>query len=608
MAWPTRSGSSGGAVLPIETAGVTGRQAGHVTAGQPDSQGPGRRTFLVLAGGLTLGAGAGTVIALEATGRHGPRGPANPDGTAGTVGTPGSGGTTSPPGPARTPVASTTPARPADWAAMRGQLSTGRLLQPDSAGYYQARLQFDPRFDDARPSGIAYCATPADVSACLAFARRFGVPIAARSGGHSYGGWSTTSGLVIDVSLMSRVTVDAATGTARVGAGTRLIDLYNELAAHGRAVPGGSCPTVGVAGLALGGGVGVVGRLYGLTCDNVVAVQIVTADGVVRECGQASDPDLFWACRGGGGGSFGVVTEFTLRTHPAPDLVLFFLRWPWSQAGQVVSAWQSWAPSAPDELWSNLHLSGAPGGAEPQISVGGTYAGGIAQAQPLLERLYAAVGSGPSSTFVQSEPYLSVMLVEAGCAGLSVAQCHLPWQNPAGEFERVPELAKSDFYTAKLPPAGIRTLLAQVQRMQLVSGATGAAGGVAFDACGGAINRVSPDATAFVHRDALFLAQYTTTWTAQRSGGTPEPGGPGGAAGARSAAVRRQRAWLQSFHAAMRPYASGEAYQNYADPDLADWQRAYYGANYPRLQRIKAAVDPADLFHFPQSIGLPGSG
>jgi FAD/FMN-containing dehydrogenase len=565
-----------------------------------------------MAGGLTLGAGAGTLIALAATSRRGSGGPSSPASTPSTGGVPGSGGGTT--GAARTPAAThTVSAQPADWTVLRGQLSTGRLVRPESPGYYPARLQFDPRFDDARPSGIAYCAIPADVSACLAFARRFGVPIAVRSGGHSYGGWSTTSGLVIDVGPMSRVSVDAASGTARVGAGTLLIDLYDKLAAHGRAVPGGSCPTVGVAGLALGGGVGVVGRLYGLTCDNVLAVQIVTADGVVRECSETSNPDLFWACRGGGGGSFGVVTEFTLRTHPAPDLVLFFLQWPWSQAGSVVSAWQAWAPAAPDELWSNLHLSAAPGGAEPQVSVGGTYAGGIGEAQGLLDRLYAAVGSAPSSTFMQSEPYLTVMLVEAGCATLSVAQCHLPWQNPAGALGRVPELATSDFYTARLPPAGIGALLGHVEQMGLVSGAPGAAGGVAFDAFGGAINGVSPAATAFVHRDALFLAQYTTTWTAQSPGGQLSEGraghgGPGDAAGAMSADVRRQRAWLASFRAVMRPYASGQAYQNYADPDLADWQRAYYGANYPRLQRIKAAVDPADLFHFPQSIELPGKG
>jgi FAD/FMN-containing dehydrogenase len=484
----------------------------------------------------------------------------------------------------------------ANWAALGRELSSGRLVRPGSTRYAKARLQFDPRFDDARPTAIAYCAVPADVSACLAFARRFGVPFAVRSGGHSYGGWSTTSGLVIDVSQMNRVTVDAAAATATVGSGTRLIDMYDALAARGVAVPGGSCPTVGVAGLALGGGVGVTGRLFGLTCDNIQAVQIVTADGVVRECGPASEPDLFWACRGGGGGSFGVVTALTLRTRPVPGLVLFFLRWPWSQAAAVLSAWQSWAPFAPDELWSNLHLSAAPGGGEPLISVGGTYAGSSAQAQSQLDRLYAAVGSPPQSVFAQAEPYLSVMLVEAGCADLSVPQCHLPWQNPAGVLGRQPELAKSDFYRAKLPPRGISTLLGQVEGMSQVAGAAGATGGVALDAFGGAINRVATADTAFAHRDSLFLAQYSTTWYA-----VPGAGG----AGVRTAPVRRQHAWLRSFWAAMRPYASGEAYQNYADPDLTNWQRAYYGANYPRLQQVKAAVDPANVFRFPQSVELP---
>jgi len=119
-------------------------------------------------------------------------------------------------------------------------------------------------------------------------------------------------------------------------------------------------------------------------------------------------------------------------------------------------------------------------------------------------------------------------------------------------------------------------------------------GAVAFDAFGGAINRVSPAATAFVHRDTLFLAQYSTGWSSDVPG-----------AEASSAPVQAQLAWLRSLHAAMQPYASGQAYQNYADPDLADWQRAYYGANYPRLQAVKAAVDPGDMFRFPQSIELP---
>jgi FAD/FMN-containing dehydrogenase len=552
--------------------------------GRSGPAGPDRRRFLVLTGLALVGAaGVGAAIGdvLAGSGRHPVSQP--------TVG----------PSPivSHRPSAPPRPPGPDDWAALRRQLSSGRLIRPGTAGYDSARLLFDPKFDaSSRPAAIAYCAVPADVSACLAFARDHGVPLAARSGGHSYAGWSTTSGLIIDVSMMSQVNVDTDGQTATVGAGVLLIDLYNELAAHGLAVPGGSCPTVGIAGLALGGGVGVVGRLYGLTCDNIAGVQIVTADGVVRDCDADTEPDLFWACRGGGGGNFGVVTRFTFRTHPAPDLMLFYLQWPWSAAARVLSAWQSWAPQAPDELWSNLHLSAAPGGSEPQISVGGTYAGGTGPAQQLLDQLYSAAGSGPDSVFVQSEPYLTAMLVEAGCADLSVAQCHQPSQNPAGTLGRPPEYAKSDFYTRPLPPAGIATLLDQVSSMGQVAGAAGASGGVAFDAFGGAINRVEPGATAFVHRDTLFLAQYTTSWT-------PAPGAVAG--GADTAGVVAQRAWLAGFHHAMRPYASGQAYQNYIDPDLADWQRAYYGANYPRLQRIKAAVDPADLFRFPQSIELP---
>ncbi len=541
-----------------------------------------RRGFLKLSG-LGAGAAAGVVGGGALVDGCGPR--------AGGAG----GSVPLPPLPSASAPATVQPPSASDWTALRGRLSSGKLFRPGDAGYDGAKLLFDPKFDGSRPAGVAYCGTPGDVSACLAFVRQFGVPVAVRSGGHSYGGWSTGAGLVIDVSRMSQVSVDVAAGTARVGAGTMLVDLYSQLAEHGLAVPGGSCPTVGIAGLALGGGVGVVGRLFGLTCDNVVAVQLVTADGVVRECAADHEADLFWACRGGGGGSFGVVTAFTLRAHPAPDLVLFFLRWPWSAAADVIAAWQSWAPGAPDELWSNLHLSAVPGGAEPEISVGGTFAGDTGQAQALLDQLYSAAGAQPDSVFVQSEEYLTAMLVEAGCASLSVAQCHLPSQDPAGTLGRPPEYAKSDFYTRQLSAAGITTLLDHVELMGQVAGAPGASGAVAFDALGGAINRIRPEATAFVHRDAFLLAQYSTSWT-------PQSDSDGGAG---TAAVGRQRAWLASLHAAMRPHASGQAYQNYADPDLADWQRAYYGANYPRLQRVKAAVDPADVFRFPQSVELP---
>jgi FAD/FMN-containing dehydrogenase len=524
---------------------------------------PGRRAFLRFA------AAAGGAALLSSCSRTSAASSAHPAGSGPTHSGIG-GGASGPPSPA-------------DWAALARDLS-GSLVRPGEAGYATAKELFDPRFDSLRPAGIAYCRNPHDVTTCLAFVRRYGVPVAARCGGHSYAGWSSTSGLIVDVTQMAGVTVSG--GTATVGAGTRLIDFYNGLSAQGRAVPGGSCPTVGIAGLALGGGIGVVARAYGLTTDNVQSLQMVTADGQVRTCDSSSNPDLYWACRGGGGGNFGVVTSFTFTTYPAGQIVLFFLSWPWSQAAQVISAWQSWAPHAPDELWSNLHLAAAPGGSTPSLQVGGTYIGSVSAAHAQLETLYAGVASGPSSSFLESTSWLHAMLVEAGCASLTVNECHLPTQNPQGQLARASEYAKSDFFTKPLTSHAIGTLLSGVESLQQVSGAPGGSGGIAFDALGGAVNRVAAGATAFVHRDALFGAQYTTGWPA----------------GSASAGVDRQQAWLRAFWQSMRPYASGQAYQNYVDPDLTNWRQAYYGANYARLAGIKAAYDPDRLFTFPQAI------
>ena len=472
---------------------------------------------------------------------------------------------------------------PADWNALAHELS-GPLVRPGEADYTVARRLFDPRFDAISPAGIAYCQINRDVVACLAFVRKFKLPVAARCGGHSYAGYSTTTGLVIDVSRIGGISVSG--NTATVAAGTRLIDLYHALNARGRAIPGGSCPTVGISGLTLGGGIGVVGRAFGLTCDRLEAVEIVTANGAVLNCDANNHSDLFWACRGGGGGNFGVVTQFTFSTVPAPSPVLFFLGWPWSQAAKVIAGWQSWAPHTPDAMWSNMHLAAAPGGRTPTIQVGGCYVGSIGGAASLLNQLYAKVGSHPSSYFLNQFSYLNAMLLEAGCASIGYNACHLPWLFPGGRLTRQPQFAKSDFFTRPLSGAGINTLLHQIENLQHVAGAAGGVGGIAFDALGGAINRVAPAATAFVHRDALFDAQYTTDWTY----------------GAAPAGVNNQHAWLRAFWSAMRPYASGQAYQNYIDPDLTNWQQAYYGANYPQLQKVKKTYDPTRVFNFPQAI------
>jgi hypothetical protein len=468
----------------------------------------------------------------------------------------------------------------ADWTELSHSLQ-GALVQPGSSRYPIALQLYNTRFDGVHPAAIAYCASVADVQTCLSFVRRFGVPVAMRAGGHSYAGYSTTTGLVLDVTSMNRVMVDASAGTALIGAGARLIDVYAALAQQGLALPAGSCPTVGITGLTLGGGVGVLGRKFGLTCDNLLAANIVLADGRVLNCDAGHYADLFWALCGGGGGNFGVVTSLLFQVHPVTTLSLFTLNWPWTVAANVVDAWQNWAPQAPNELWSNCLLLTSTS-TEPVVRANGVYVGAVASLEWLLQQLTGQVGSAPSSSYVSGVGLLETMMDEAGCYGMTVSECHLPSQNPQGQLQRDTFSAKSDYFNNALPRQGIDALVSAIASRQNSS----MPGGIGLDAFGGAINRVAAGATAFVHRNALFSAQYSANWSAS----------------APTSVITASQTWLASTWQAMRTYASGFAYQNYIDPDLPGWQNAYYGANLPRLQSVKAAYDPGNLFHFAQSI------
>lgn len=474
----------------------------------------------------------------------------------------------------------------ADWSKLAHSMQ-GPLIRPDNPQYPVARQLFSTRFDTVLPAAIAYCASPTDVQACLAFLHHFTIPFALRSGGHSYPGYSTSTGLVIDVTRMNSVTVNANTQTATIGAGTRLIDVYNALAQQGFALPAGSCPTVGVAGLTLGGGVGVLGRKFGLTCDSLLSTQVVVADGRILTCDTTHNADLFWSLRGGGGGNFGVSTSFTFKIYPLSTLSLFTLRWPWSSAADVVAAWQNWAPHAPDELWSNCLLQATSDkSSDPIIQVNGVYIGGVAQLTSLLAQLTNQISASQTLHYVSGATVLDTMLYEAGCYGKSVTQCHLPTQNPQGTLRRDTASVKSDYYTNLLSRQGINALVNAVSTRH-ASSLLGD-GGIGMDALGGAINRVAANATAFVHRNALFSAQYSGSWNAS------DP----------VAVVNANHTWLTNTWQSMRPFASGGAYQNYIDPDLANWQQAYYGTNLPRLQQVKASYDPTNFFHFKQSIPL----
>ncbi|MFJ7164999.1 FAD-binding oxidoreductase [Streptomyces globosus] len=480
-----------------------------------------------------------------------------------------------------------------DCAALARGLD-GRVVLPGDPDYPEARQLFQPRYDGIAPAAVAYPAHAGDVAACLDFARRSRLPVVPRGGGHSYAGWSTRAGgLVVDLGALDRTAVEgsAAEGTAvRIGAGARIGDVNRTLAARGLGIPTGLCPTVGIAGLTLGGGLGPSSRAYGATCDRLTGATAVTPDGRVREVGEGADPDLFWALRGGGGGNFAVVTEFRFAAHPAPDCALAELRWADGDSAALLHGWQRWLADLPEPFWSRIEflLDGGPP-APPAVRV--LCLDGPAELDRRLDRLAALVGRPPQDVRTTVRGYGDTLREMSGCGQDTAEQCRLPGRlpgrSPAGRGARESYGARSDFWPAAgLPAAGIATVLAAV-RSYADRVPPGGAGVVQFTGeCGGALNRPAAGATAFAHRDSAFLAQYLAYWPAT----------------AAAAETARHLAWLDRLWQDLRPWASGRAYQNYPDPGLRDWRTAYYGPNLARLEAVRRARDPDRLFRFPQAV------
>ena len=463
------------------------------------------------------------------------------------------------------------------FAELARQLA-GDVVTPGEPTYNQARVLFNTRFDAIRPRAVVFCESLLDVERTVVWARKHKVRIVPRSGGHSYGGYSTTTGVVVDVSRIAAISVDAK-HRAAVGAGARLIDVYDRLWQRRLTVPAGTCPTVGIAGLALGGGIGFASRAFGLTCDNLVEARIVLASGQAVDCNAREHPDLYWALRGGGGGSFGIVTRLVFRTHPVDMVSTYSLEWPWSDARRVVAAWQRFAPHAPDGLFSVLNLNAA-GGSPPHITSAGQFFGTAERLRTLVQPLLAA--GAPTRFTVTSRTYLDAARMWAGCGGGTIAECHLP---PQGHLGRDTFKGKSGYVNKNKPLSarGIDTLVRQIESRQ--NGGPGS-GIVLLDSYGGAINRVPKGATAFVHRDALFSLQYLAYWDS-----TAPP-----------AVAAANLRFLRTLRGSMHPFVSPFAYQNYIDPELQNWRQAYYGSNFKRLTTVKRRYDPNNVFRFAQSI------
>ena len=333
-------------------------------------------------------------------------------------------------------------------------------------------------------------------------------------------------------------------------------------------VPAGCGPDVGIAGLTLGGGLGVLGRQHGTTSDSLVAARVVLADGRIVDCDAEREPDLFWALRGAGAEGFGVVTSLAFRTCPAPPSTTFHVVWPVRDAAAVIAAWQDWSPDGPDELAASLVVTAARDAERPAVvSVFGALADGEGALGPLLDYLVARVGTDPQWSRREEATYRAAKarLSELGSTG------HGPEDAEEGHA-----YSSSSYVGGRLPEA---TIAAIVERFT-AGRVAGQARELDFSPWGGGYARVAADATAFVHRSDRFLLKQTATVAAAATDDERD-------------AARR---WLAASTAEVQPAASGRSYQNFPDPELPDPAAAYYGANVPRLRAVKERYDPERLF------------
>jgi FAD/FMN-containing dehydrogenase len=433
-------------------------------------------------------------------------------------------------------------------------LLDGELYSPDSPGYEAIRQPVNAAYREVRPRLVVACRSVSDVVAAVRYATATGDRVAPRGGGHCFAGRSSTDGIVLDLSGLDGIWM-GDDRVATIGAGARLEQVYGALHARGWTLPAGCGPTVGITGLTLGGGIGLVGRKHGLTCDHLVGAQVVLPSGSVVDCDHDHEPDLFWGLRGAGGGQFGVVTSLRFDTVPEPMTTRMEAHWPDTALEKLVAAWQAWAPDAPDELTVNLTLVSEPGA-------------------PVRATLFGASTLEEGST----RELLREFTDQAGVAPAIELRAGLPYHRLKHTFAdldtgAMPERAlriRSEFFSHSMAPCTLASLLTQLGDPR----ATGRRQ-ITFTAMGGAYNRIAEDATAFAHRGERFLLEHIAD--------AADP-------------------WTDRSWATAHADGSGRVYPNFPDPALDDWGAAYYAGNYPRLASVKHAYDPQRFFDFPQAI------
>jgi FAD/FMN-containing dehydrogenase len=456
--------------------------------------------------------------------------------------------------------------RDPNWDQLRRSLK-GKLLRPGDDGYAEVIKIRNLRYAATRPAGVALVADAKDVATAIAWARDNHVELVTRSGGHNYAGYCTTTGLVINLKAMTGVTVDRNNGTMTTTGAATNKDVGDAGEPAGRAIPGGQCPAVGISGFVLGGGIGFYMREHGLGIDSLVCTDIVTADGILRRVSAEECPDLFWALRGGAGGNYGINTSFAFRTFVVPKQVMTFsLRWDAEDCVRGFLAFQDILRDAPKSLGAIAHFGTvleSSGKVQPNLRVFGQVVEVKRAAHKLLEPL---CGTMPRETLIEEKDFWAAKKWLAGDV------------SPANAFEE-----RSRFYEKPLPEAAVACLVDSLAHAPIKGPNQSVES--AFFAWGGAVAKVAPDATAFVHRKDVWLQSFNCSW-----GTEPSP------------AMDRLIAWQDTLYSAMGAYSSDRSYQNFPDPELKRPLPAYYGCNLPRLIEIKKKYDPHNFFRFAQSI------
>jgi FAD/FMN-containing dehydrogenase len=447
---------------------------------------------------------------------------------------------------------------PATTEAFRSRIRGG-VLGHGEHGYDKARAVFNAMID-RRPALIVRCTGAADVIAAVRFARDHDLRVSIRGGGHGVTGNAVCDGgLVIDLSRMRSVRVDPAKRTARAGGGATWGDFDHETQAFDMATTGGIVPTTGIAGLTLGGGIGYLNRKYGLACDNLIAVDVVTADGRLLTASAEEHDDLFWGLRGGGG-NFGVVTALEYRLHPVGPVLGGELIFPLDRAKETLRFYRDWSTAAPDEVRADATLLSGPDG--PALAILVCYCGSIESGEKVLRPLRQF--GPPIADTVAPSPYARIqnLLTEVLTPGF----LHY-WKS--GFFRSFSDDAIEklvDFFAAAVPSPFAA---------------------VAIEHLGGAIGRVGERETAFSHRRAQHSCLILRAWR--------EP-----------SASPDNIAWARACYGAVEPYLEQGAYVNYLGEEGESRIRAAYGANYDRLAALKQKYDPTNFFHGNQNIRPTG--